>query len=174
LVELHNGKLWAESEKKKGSQFHFTIPYIIAAEVASISELNQNNNEVAESLKGIKILLAEDNAFNAIVAQEELEDAIEEVFVEVAENGSIAVEKMKSGDYDIILMDVQMPLMNGYEATEKIRAFTNGKSKTPIIAMTANVMKEEVDRCYECGMDDFIGKPFDTETLLEKIHRLKK
>jgi CheY-like chemotaxis protein len=66
-------------------------------------------------------------------------------------------------------MDVQMPVMNGYEATQKIRALTNGKSSIPIIAMTANVMKEEVERCYEAGMDDFIGKPFDTKELLQKM-----
>jgi CheY-like chemotaxis protein len=120
----------------------------------------------------MRILLVEDNTFNAIVAQEELEDAIEGVVVDVAENGAIAVEKMRSGAYDIILMDVQMPVMNGYEATEKIRALANGKSSIPIIAMTANVLKEEVERCYEAGMDDFIGKPFDTDALLRKIGAL--
>ncbi|MCB9331852.1 MAG: response regulator [Lewinellaceae bacterium] len=123
-------------------------------------------------MKGIRVLLVEDNAFNALVAQEELEDAVENVQVDLAENGAIAVEKMASGTYDIILMDVQMPVMNGYEATAKIRALSNGKSKIPIIAMTANVMKEEVDRCYEAGMDDFVGKPFDTGELLRKMHAL--
>ena len=107
-----------------------------------------------------------------LVAQEELEDAVENVQVDLAENGAIAVEKMASGTYDIILMDVQMPVMNGYEATGKIRALSNGKSKIPIIAMTANVMKEEVERCYEAGMDDFVGKPFDTGELLRKMHAL--
>jgi CheY-like chemotaxis protein len=77
-------------------------------------------------------------------------------------------------DFEVILMDVQMPVMNGYEATEKIRSMGNEKSSVPIIAMTANVMKDEVDRCYEAGMDDFIGKPFDTGELLSKIHQLQK
>ena len=116
--------------------------------------------------------MVEDNQFNAIVAQEELEDAIEEVLVEVAENGVIAVEKVSHTDFDIILMDVQMPVMNGYEATKAIRDLSNGKSQIPIIAMTANVMKEEVERCYEAGMNDFIGKPFDIEDLLSKIKKL--
>ena len=98
-----------------------------------------------------------------VVAQEELEDAIEGVHVDVAENGAIAVEKLRSSSYDIILMDVQMPTMNGYEATIAIRAFDNEKAMTPIIAMTANVLKEEVDLCYQAGMNDFIGKPFDTD-----------
>ena len=118
--------------------------------------------------------MVEDNQFNAIVAQEELEDAIEGVMVDVAENGAIAVEKLRSDDYDVILMDVQMPKMNGYEATKAIRAFGTAKADTPIIAMTANVLKEEVDLCYQAGMNDFIGKPFDTEELLSKIKQLIK
>jgi CheY-like chemotaxis protein len=133
-----------------------------------------NTTDLAAHLKGIRILLVEDNDFNALVAREELEDAIEEVHVAVAENGAIAVEKVKMDDFEVILMDVQMPVMNGYEATEKIRSMGNEKSSVPIIAMTANVMKDEVDRCYEAGMDDFIGKPFDTGELLSKIHQLQK
>ena len=69
-------------------------------------------------------------------------------------------------------MDIQMPVMNGYDATQIIRNLSNGKSKTPIIAMTANVMKEEVEGCYNAGMNDFIGKPFDTEELISKIQNL--
>ena len=69
-------------------------------------------------------------------------------------------------------MDVQMPVMNGYEATRKIRASVNGKSRIPIIAMTANVLKEEVERCYKAGMNDFIGKPFDIDELIQKINAL--
>ena len=174
LVELQHGKIWVESNKGKGSQFHFTIPYEIAETTApEIKSTQIRNSNIAEWLKGIKVLLVEDNQFNAVVAQEELEDAIEGVMVDVAENGAIAVEKLRSGDYDVILMDVQMPKMNGYEATRAIRAFANGKAGIPIIAMTANVLKEEVDLCYQAGMNDFIGKPFDTNELLQKIYNLK-
>ena len=172
LVELQNGKIWVESEKGKGSRFHFTIAYVMAAEKIENAKAETTNTNITAALKGINILLVEDNQFNAVVAQEELEDAIEEVKVELAENGAIAVEKLRSSHFDIILMDVQMPTMNGYEATKAIRALDNEKANTPIIAMTANVLKEEVELCQQAGMNDFIGKPFDTGELIQKIYTL--
>ena len=172
LVELHNGKIWVESEKGKGSQFHFIIPYASAESGAEVKPTEDFSNNIADTIKGIRILLVEDNAFNVVVAQEELEDAIEGVQVEVAENGLIAVEKLKSSAFDVILMDIQMPVMNGFEATKVIRALDSEKAQIPIIAMTANVLKEEVDLCYQAGMNDFIGKPFETNELLNKIFNL--
>ncbi len=172
LVEIQHGKIWAESQKGKGSKFYFSIPYKIDTEVKDFVTTPEQSGSYAASLKAIKVLLVEDNQFNTIVAQEELEDAIEDVVVEVAENGVIAVEKVSHADFDIILMDVQMPVMNGYEATKVIRNMSNGKSEIPIIAMTANVMKEEVELCYEMGMNEFIGKPFDIDDLLAKIQSL--
>lgn len=172
LVELHNGKIWVESEKGKGSRFHFIITYETAAPKMESTHAETTNMNFAAGLKGIHILLVEDNQFNAVVAQEELEDAIAEVKVELAENGAIAVEKLRSSHVDIILMDVQMPTMNGYEATRAIRALDNEKANTPIIAMTANVLKEEIELCQQAGMNDFIGKPFDTSELIQKIYTL--
>jgi signal transduction histidine kinase/ActR/RegA family two-component response regulator len=172
LVELQNGKIWVESEKGKGSQFHFIISYAIAETTGKIIQTAELNSNIAVALTGIRILLVEDNAFNVVVAQEELEDAIKDVQVVVANNGLMAIEKMKSFSFDVILMDVQMPVMNGFEATRKIRSLNNEKANTPVIAMTANVLKEEVDLCYQAGMNDFIGKPFDTNELLNKIFTL--
>lgn len=172
LVELQGGEIWAESENGKGSQLHFTIPYKKVNPQVNMEEPTADMNNASSHLKGISILLAEDNHFNAVVAREELEDAIENVKVEVAENGCIVLEKLKSSHFDIILMDVQMPKMNGYEATQAIRNLKNGKSQTPIIAMTANVLQEEVDLCFQAGMDAFIGKPFNIDVLLQKMSHL--
>lgn len=172
LVEIQEGKIWAESEKGKGSQFYVNLSFPIVQALAETQQAESTVGQLAAQLTGIRVLLVEDNTFNAIVAQEELEDAVDEVIVDVAENGAIAVEKLKTGNYDLVLMDVQMPIMNGYEATEKIRALDSNKASIPVIAMTANVMQEEVDRCFEAGMNDFIGKPFEVEDLIQKIHGL--
>ncbi|MBK8340581.1 MAG: response regulator [Flavobacteriales bacterium] len=101
-----------------------------------------------------------------MVAQDELADAIPGVQVDVAVNGRIAMEMVQMNRYDVILMDVQMPEMNGYDATKAIRALDGDKSRIPIIAMTANVLKEEVDRCNEAGMDGYVPKPFKREELM--------
>ena len=104
-----------------------------------------------------------------MVAQDELADAIPGVHVDVATNGRIAVELVQAKDYDVILMDVQMPEMNGYDATRAIRALPGDKSRIPIVAMTANVMKEEVDRCVEAGMNGYVPKPFKREELMSGL-----
>lgn len=174
LIELQHGKIWVESTKGIGSQFHFIIPYKVNEEMENteVDSITSNLENISNQLRGISILLAEDNGFNALVAKEELEDAIEGAEVVVATNGAIAVEQIRHHHFDVVLMDVQMPVMNGYEATKSIRESGGDISKIPIIAMTANVLKEEVKSCYEAGMNNFIGKPFNTEELIQKIYNL--
>ena len=120
----------------------------------------------AETFKGKKILLVEDNELNREIAVEILKEAGFEV--ESAEDGEIAVRKMKQaadGQYDLILMDIQMPIMNGYEATAAIRSLAGSRGKVPIIAMTANAFAEDVQLAKNTGMNEHIAKPLDLNKL---------
>ena len=166
LAKLQGGSITVKSEQGRGSTFMVTIPYPIAK-----ADGLRADHDPAQliALRDLRILLAEDNEFNAMVAQDELADAIPGVHVDVATNGRIAVELVQAKDYDVILMDVQMPEMNGYDATRAIRALPGDKSRIPIVAMTANVMKEEVDRCVEAGMNGYVPKPFKREELMSGL-----
>lgn len=126
--------------------------------------------EAATPLKKIKVLLVDDNDFNQMVAQDTLESLFDEIEVVTAENGQVAVDKVKSEAPDVVLMDINMPVMDGHEATIQIRQQLEGSLKdTPIIAMTANSEKFEIDKCYTSGMNDYISKPFDPDQLKIKI-----
>ena len=179
LVELQHGKIWVESEEGTGSTFYFELP-IVATAVDTIDEdliSGDRLKTMAASLKGIRILLAEDNEFNQMIAQDDLSYYIDEVKIEVAGNGALAVEKFKTGEYDLILMDVQMPEMNGFEATQTIRKMEQARGsekRIPIIAMTASLLKSEIDSCYDAGMNDYIPKPYQPEELIAPLfHGLK-
>lgn len=163
LVELMGGNIKVQSIEGSGSTFTIKVPFEIAG--------TQTQVEASESkpLKDLRILLADDNAFNIMVAQDELEDAIPGVTVQVANNGRQALELANEQPFDLVLMDVQMPEMNGYEATQAIRDLGGKVARTPIIAMTANGMESEVKRCLEAGMDGFVPKPFRRDELLQKI-----
>src|SRR5690606_23840932 len=113
-------------------------------------------------LNNTKVLLVEDNDFNQLVAKDTLIELLPNIEVDIAENGAIAVDMVKKNDYDLVLMDIQMPVMNGIEATENIRSLNDDSKKNiSIIAMTANVLQEDVKRYLDCGMNAYISKPFD-------------
>jgi len=118
--------------------------------------------------RGVRVVLVEDNEINQEVAIGQLEDA--EIAVDLAENGEIAVRMVRNKDYDLVLMDMQMPVMDGVEATRVIRADPRFNS-LPIIAMTANAMAADRDRCLEAGMNDHIAKPIDPEQLFRVLLR---
>ncbi|MFN3939656.1 MAG: ATP-binding protein, partial [Chitinophagales bacterium] len=170
LVELQGGTIRVVSETGKGSTFSFHLHFGIS-DKGEQNAIQQTEFEPAlRSLSDIKILLAEDNEFNQIVAVDTLEELIKNVKVDIAKTGKEAVDMVMQGDYDVVLMDIQMPEMDGYEATKKIRSSNDARiNAIPIIAMTASVVKAEVDKCFESGMNAFVGKPFNAEELIDKI-----
>ena len=173
LVELQGGTIFVESEPGKGSVFSFIIQYQVEKNIPVSETPTKEEPTIKNNLKGLRILLAEDNEFNQMVAVDTLESAIEDVTVDVAKNGKEAVDMLNTNIYDIVLMDIQMPEMDGHEATKTIRSSHNNKiNAIPIIAMTASVIKAEVDKCFESGMNEFVGKPFSVDELLEKISKM--
>ena len=174
LVELQGGKMEVKSEEGKGSEFSFTITYGLASD-QQINELVKESKVANTSLTGIKILVAEDNEYNQIVIKDTLENLIRNVKVEIAENGKIAIDKLIAGDYDVILMDAQMPEMSGLEASEYIRKNLNGKKREiPIIALTASVLNTDLNKCFDAGMNDYVPKPFTRVQLLNTLAKYYK
>ena len=124
------------------------------------------NNAQADNMK---ILLVEDNIINQQLAFDTLKTWNSKINIDLANNGRIALEKVKESDYDLILMDIQMPEMDGNEATLKIRELPDPKNSVPIMAMTAHALKNEKENCLDMGMNDYISKPFEPEELFAKV-----
>lgn len=167
LVELQDGKLSVESEFDVGSIFKFYIPYKKSVEVLSATDTTEKKYNMAK-LSKLNILLVEDNRLNVKLILSLFSEY--NLQLEVAENGSIGIEKLKKNKFDIILMDMEMPVMNGYEAAAFIR--NDIKSEIPIIAMTAHAMSGERERCLSLGMNDYISKPINANLLFEKMYEL--
>jgi CheY-like chemotaxis protein len=174
IVDKMGGKIWVDSEVGKGSAFHFTVRFR-RAESAEITDLkNTKQPKAGVELIGMKVLLVEDNLFNQAVAVEVLKKRGCELTV--ASNGKEAVEAFDSQPFDVILMDLQMPEMDGFEATRIIRS-RETFGRIPIIAQTAHAFKEDRIRCMEAGMDEHIPKPIEIDelvTALERIHHSQR
>ena len=156
LVEIQNGDIHLKSKEGVGSEFIVKISYPISYENKKI-EINDTNSQLKiVSNKPLNVLLAEDHKLNQRLAITYLSDF--GLSVDLAENGIEAVEKFKSNKYDLVLMDIQMPLLDGYHAAKQIREVSN--SNVPIIAMTANIMANEREKCLSYGMNDYLSKPF--------------
>ncbi len=166
LVELQDGKISVESKEGKGSVFTFCLPY-----KPGKSDVGDKKDKPSEkalgSLRNIRILLVEDNIINQVIASKYLMKW--GGIVDEAENGLVAVEKVKKSTYDVVLMDLQMPEMDGYDAAAEIRKLDSGKNSIPIIALTASALLEVKQKVMDVGMNDYITKPFDPVELNHKI-----
>jgi two-component system sensor histidine kinase/response regulator len=169
LAELMGGQAGVQSRFGHGSTFWFTVRLgTLAApppDPRAPARPNRSEPELGgqfEAARGARILVVEDNDINQIVAREILQDA--GFAVEVADNGLVGLEMARSGRFDLVLMDMQMPVMDGVTATLEIRKLA-GFGTLPIVAMTANAMQRDRDRCLRAGMNDFVTKPFDPDQL---------
>lgn len=171
IIDMLGGSISVNSQEGKGSEFIVSLDCKVVEE----SETEKNDAieqvlELKQNFRNKKILLVEDNQFNMEIASEVLTDA--GFIVDTADDGTVAVEKVSDSQnccYDLVLMDVQMPKMDGYTATRKIRALSDKtKSSIPIIAMTANAFEEDKEKAFQAGMNGFITKPID----IEKMNRI--
>ncbi len=171
LVDMMDGKITVKSEVGKGTEFVVKLEFKIQKE-------SKKNEEVKEAVdfKGKRILLAEDNLMNREIATEYLQDF--GFLVENAENGKEACDILENAEpeyFDLVLMDIQMPVMNGFEATQKIRSFKDKKiANIPIIAMTANAFEEDKKAAENAGMNGHLAKPIDVEKLLDTLKKILK
>jgi PAS domain S-box-containing protein len=162
LVESQGGTIVVKSTVDIGSSFSFALTF---KKSETDLECEEIIDESYEGIKGLRVLVVEDIPLNQLLMKTVLDDFGFEC--DIAENGQIAIEKLKSAIYDVVLMDLQMPVMNGFEATDHIRHVLN--SSIPIIALTADVTTVDLDKCKAVGMNDYIAKPLDEKLLYRKI-----
>ena len=178
IVDLMGGTITVETAPNMGTEFIIRVQFPLQSEqdIAAEEQARAVREEVERDYTGTKLLLVEDNAINREIAEMILEES--GFVLSTAENGQEAVNMVqasKPGDFDAILMDIQMPVMNGYEATRAIRALSDSVlANIPIIAMTANAFAEDVKAAEDAGMDGHIAKPIDVEKMLETLAKILK
>ncbi|MBI1836808.1 MAG: response regulator [Flavobacteriia bacterium] len=172
LVELQGGTVFVESEEGVGTCFTIILTMKKTEEEKNEkSENTKNGLDEFSELKNLKVLLAEDNSMNQLLAKKVFKKW--ECILDIADNGKIAIEKLINNEYDIVLMDMQMPVMDGYDATVFIRNnLAVPKSNIPIIALTAHALEGEKNKCLSLGMNDFVTKPFNQKDLYDKIKKI--
>jgi signal transduction histidine kinase/ligand-binding sensor domain-containing protein/ActR/RegA family two-component response regulator len=168
LVELMGGEVGFESSLGEGSRFWFTARLSLGTAAPPAKSSPAGESQLREQNCGT-ILVVEDNRINQKVLSHQLINL--GYAIEVAENGAEAVAKVRSRHYDLIFMDVQMPVMDGFQATQEIRNLGEDSSSIPIVAVTANAFQSERDRCFSSGMDDYLTKPVDKDRLKEALRR---
>ena len=162
LVELMGGRIWAESIEGQGSTFYFKI------QCQYKTDSSETKKPLPSDLKGMKVLLVEDNPINRQIAVETMENRT--LTVDVAENGEQAIKSVKKNTYDAVLMDIHMPVMDGFTATRIIREDIRNRD-LPIIAMTAHTINYNREKCLQAGMDEFIPKPFKPAQLIAALSK---
>ncbi|MCX6274742.1 MAG: ATP-binding protein [Bacteroidetes bacterium] len=169
LIELMGGEINVVSQEGIGSEFFFSLKFPVCDQMAVGVNDNLPQNDIVAS-EGLRILLVEDNPFNQMVAIDTLKDWSSSLVVDVAENGKIAIDKLLQNVYDLVLMDIQMPEMDGHTTTKMIRnELPPAIRNIPIIAMTAHASVNEIESCINEGMNDYISKPFEANDLFFKI-----
>ncbi len=173
LVELMGGRIWFESQPGRGTRFSFTVP-LVSLESSGMVDSREEEPSLRPddgSLEGDgwRILVAEDEYINKILIRTLLQQA--GYHVTVVQNGREAVDAWRGGVFDCILMDIQMPFMDGYEAVARIRAQEGAGEHIPVIAMTAHAMSGDRQRCLQAGMDDYLAKPIDGRAVLALLRR---
>lgn len=175
LVDRMGGTIEVESEEGKGTRFIMKFSFPVSLENQVREKEKQNIPDITEKLEGKRILLAEDNELNAEIAETVLEET--GIKVKHVEDGIQCIEELKNMPekyYDVILMDVQMPNMDGYTATQRIRDLDDSRAEIPIIAMTANAYDEDRRKAQEAGMDSFLAKPLDVDEMMRLLAQIIK